>query len=100
MSTPSEADFDLEKLFLPAWAQESPDVNRYAKYAGDDRPVDRDRKFDDRRRPPRRDGGGRPSGPGGPNRGPRGDRSAGPRREGGRPPGGGENRPPRAGGDR
>ena len=56
MSTAPE-DFDLEKLFLPAWAQESPSVNRYAKFQGDDRP-DRDRKFDDRfggRRPPRRD---------------------------------------------
>src|SRR5579872_6826479 len=56
MSTSPEADFDLEKLFLPAWAQESPSVNRYAKHPGDDRP---ERKFDDRsggRRPPRRDG--------------------------------------------
>ncbi len=99
MSTSPEADFDLEKLFLPAWAQESPTVNRYAKYAGDDRPHDRDRKFDDRsggRRAPRRDGprpggGGfgrdqnRPPGqgaprPGGPPRrdGDRGPRPAGP----------------------
>src|SRR5579883_2071360 len=93
MSTSPEAEFDLEKLFLPAWAQESSSVNRYAKYEGDDRPVDRDRKFDDRRpggrRPPRRDGG-RPPGPGGPgagrdqNRPPRGDRQGGPRREGDR----------------
>src|SRR5262249_33556782 len=94
-STSPEADFDLEKLFLPAWAQESPSVNRYAKYAGDDRPVDRDRKFDDRRpggrRPPRRDGP-RPGGGGGAggrdfqNRPPRGDRPGGPRREGARGP--------------
>ena len=34
MSTSSEADFDLEKLFLPAWAQETPAANRYAKYTG------------------------------------------------------------------
>src|SRR5438445_487949 len=56
MSTSPETDFDLEKLFLPAWAQESPTVNRYAKHPGDDRP---ERRFDDRqggrRPPPRRD---------------------------------------------
>ncbi|HWF19239.1 MAG TPA: hypothetical protein VG754_08225 [Verrucomicrobiae bacterium] len=101
MSTSPEAEFDLEKLFLPAWAQESPAVNRYAKYEGDNRPVDRDRKFDDRRaggrRPPRRDGPRPGGGPGGPNRDqnrqPRNDRPAGPggpRREGdrGQRPGG------------
>src|SRR5581483_10658998 len=65
MSTSPDADFDLEKLFLPAWAQESPSVNRYAKYTGDER-GDRDRKFDDRR-PPRR--------------GPPGQRGRGPRRD-------------------
>jgi hypothetical protein len=97
MSTSPEADFDLEKLFLPAWAQESPDINRYAKYAGDTRPVDRDRKFDDRssgRRAPRRDGPSRPggsAGSGGGNRPSGGNRPAGPRREGdrGSRPGGG-----------
>ncbi|MDB6016555.1 MAG: hypothetical protein JWR19_1044 [Pedosphaera sp.] len=89
MSTSPEQDFDLEKLFLPAWAQESPTVNRYAKYAGDDRP-NRDSKFDDRRGPrrggppPRRDGGG-PGAPRGDSRAPRRDQ-----------PGGG----PRPGGDR
>ena len=59
MSTVPEPDFDLEKLFLPAWAQDSPQVNRYADFAGENRP---DRKFDDRqgRRPPRRD---QPGGP-------------------------------------
>ncbi len=89
MSTIPEADFDLEKLFLPAWAQASPDVNRYAKYAGDTRP-DRDRVFDDRRGPrrppPRRDGGGPGARDGRP---PRRDQPGGPRRDGG---------PPRAGG--
>jgi hypothetical protein len=61
MSTAPEPDFDLEKLFLPAWAQDSPQVNRYADFAGDDRPA---RPFDDRkgRRPPRRDQPGRPRG--------------------------------------
>ncbi len=91
MSTTPETDFDLEKLFLPAWAQESPSVNRYAKYAGDDRP---ERRFDDRpggHRPPRRDGprpGGRDHG-----RPPQGDRAGGPRRDGERP-----QRPPGPGG--
>jgi hypothetical protein len=94
MSTSPEADFDLEKLFLPAWAQESPSVNRYAKYSGDDRP---ERKFDDRpggRRPPRRDGPRRDGGGRGPNRSPRdGQSGGGPRRDDG-------NRPQRAGGGR
>ena len=106
MSTTPEVEFDLEKLFLPAWAQESPTVNRYAGHSGEDRPQ---RKFDDRsggRRPVRRDGpprpGGGPGGPGGfgaprPAGGPpRGDRPpGGPRRDGG--PGGG-NRGPRPAG--
>ena len=35
MSTAPEPDFDLEKLFLPAWAQASPQVNRYANFAGE-----------------------------------------------------------------
>jgi hypothetical protein len=69
MSTAPEPEFDLEKLFLPAWAQDSAQVNRYADFAGDDRP---DRRSDDRkgrRPPPRRDSpggqkprGGRPEG--------------------------------------
>jgi hypothetical protein len=59
MSTAPEPDFDLEKLFLPAWAQDSSQVNRYADFKGEDRPA---RAFDDRkgRRPPRRDQPGRP----------------------------------------
>jgi hypothetical protein len=65
MSTAPEPDFDLEKLFLPAWAQGAPQVNRYADFAGDDRA---ERKPDDRRgrRPPRRDqpGGPKPRGAG------------------------------------
>ena len=35
MSTSPEADFDLEKLFLPAWAKESPQHNRFAKFEGE-----------------------------------------------------------------
>jgi len=38
-----DLDLDLEKLFLPAWAQGKTEANRYAKFAGepagrDDRP--------------------------------------------------------------
>jgi len=33
----SEPDFDLEKLFLPAWAQDAPQTNRYANFAGEER---------------------------------------------------------------
>jgi hypothetical protein len=60
MSNPTELEFDLEKLFLPAWAK-SADLNRYAKFTDHDRP-DRDRRGADhgdrRDRPP----GRRPSG--------------------------------------
>jgi len=66
MSTAPEPDFDLEKLFLPAWAQDSPQVNRYADFAGEERSG---RRSDDRhdrhsRPPPRRDqpGGPKPGG--------------------------------------
>src|SRR5688572_13801844 len=79
MNINPETDLDLEKLFLPAWAQESPAVNRYAKFAGGEERPDR---RDDRRgrgpRPPRREGGERQSGGAR-----RDDRSRGPRREGG-----------------
>jgi hypothetical protein len=77
MSTSPESELDLEKLFLPAWAQDSPGVNRYANFAGEER---RERKFDDRQRPrpPRRD---QPHGTG-----PKGDRhrrpGSGPRDQG------------------
>ena len=54
MSTLPDSDFDLEKLFLPAWAQE-PSSAKYAKYQGGD---ERPERRGDRRgpRPPRRDG--------------------------------------------
>jgi hypothetical protein len=64
-STPPDSEFDLEKLFLPAWAQGPPSVNKYAGFAGDDRPP---REHGERlpgRRPPRRDfdrQGARPKG--------------------------------------
>jgi hypothetical protein len=80
MSTSPEADFDLEKLFLPAWAKEPPQSNRFAKFEGEPERRD-DRRGDrgDRRNRPQR-------GPGlGPARGPAargagaGDRPRGPR---------------------
>ena len=75
MNINPETDLDLEKLFLPAWAQGTADTNRYAKYTGNEG-APRGERGDDRRsgpRPPRRD-----AGPGA-----RNDRPGGPRREGG-----------------
>jgi hypothetical protein len=37
MSGFSEADLDLEKLFLPAWAQEKPEQNRFQHFTGEER---------------------------------------------------------------
>lgn len=77
MSTTPEADFDLEQVFLPAWAKESPKANRFENFRGEPE-RDRDRRSDRRDRPPRRPQGDRPSGkppfagrPGQPPRGPR-----------------------------
>ena len=56
-STPPDSEFDLEKLFLPAWAQGSPTVNKYAGFAGDDRPPREHGERPGGRRPPRRDFG-------------------------------------------
>ncbi len=92
MSTSQDTEINLELAFLPAWAQQSPTVNRYANYQGGE---DRRDRGDDRRgrgdrgprrdqRPPRRD---QPSGPGrDQNRSPRGDRR-GPSRPGDGPRG-------------
>ncbi len=56
MSTLPENEFDLEKLFLPAWAQEEPSSAKYAKYEGEtERPERRDRRGGPR--PRRREGG-------------------------------------------
>ena len=52
MSEPPETEFDLEKLFLPAWAQESPAANKYAGFAGDDRRENRSDDRHGRRSPP------------------------------------------------
>ncbi len=82
MSTLPDNELDLEKLFLPAWAQESPSTSsKYAHYEGETERFDRSRgRGPERRgpRPPRRDapGGQR----GGENR---------PRSGGDRPPGAG-----------
>jgi len=83
MSEPPETEFDLEKLFLPAWAQESPATNKYAGYAGEDR---RDSRFDDRSghrpgRGPSRPGEQRPRGPRPPERGREGGGRGGPRED-------------------
>jgi hypothetical protein len=82
MSQNSGAEFDLEKLFLPAWAQgQSSVANRYADFPGEREPRRDDRRDD--RRGPRRDGPGRP---GEPRRGPAGGGGGG---MGARSPGGG-----------
>jgi hypothetical protein len=56
MSTLPDSEFDLDKLFLPAWAQE-PSASKYAKYEGE---VERPERRGDRERrgprPPRREG--------------------------------------------
>jgi hypothetical protein len=82
MSTLPDSELDLDKLFLPAWAQE-PSASKYAKYEGEterpDRRGDRDRRGP---RPPRRDG---PAGPRRDDNRPRGDRRGPPRPGGGAP---------------
>lgn len=97
MSEPLDLNLDLEKAFLPAWAQQPSDAARYAKYEGTEGGGDR-RGSGDR---PRRDGpGGRP-GFGGPRPGGPGGRPAfgGPRPggPGGRPAFGGPGGPRRDG---
>jgi hypothetical protein len=104
MSVSSESELDLEKLFLPAWAQESPAVNKYAGHSGEDRPErgrgrgDRGDRGPRRDRPPGFGGGGAPHGAQARGGGP-GDRSRGPR-PGGDQRGGGRGgpRPDRHGG--
>jgi hypothetical protein len=82
MSTLPDSELDLDKLFLPAWAQE-PSASKYAKYEGEtERPGrygDRDRRGS---RPPRRDG---PPGPRRDGNRPRGDRRGPPGAGGGAP---------------
>lgn len=92
MSNAPDNEFDLEKLFLPAWAQEAPSSAKYAKYEGQTESFE---GRGERRgpRPPRRDGPNRRDGANrregsrrggerqGPPRGP-GDESRGPRAPG------------------
>jgi len=95
MSTPSsDFELDLDLQLLPAWARQPAAENRYAKFEGDTGGERFERRGDRPGRPgPRRDGGGRPGGPGGPRREgggrPGGFGQGGPRREGGRPDRGG-----------
>src|SRR5438477_122238 len=69
---PPENELDLDKLFLPAWAQEPASANLYADYRGEERAPREDR------RGPRR-GAGRPGDRGrakGPREGPQQRRGA------------------------
>src|SRR6202142_424761 len=77
MSSISEVEIDLEKLFLPAWAQEKSGPNPYAKFAGE--PAGRDdRQREGRRGGPRSDSFGERRGPRPARSGPKfGDRKRG-----------------------
>jgi len=60
MSSISDIDLDLEKLFQPAWAQEKPAGNRFERFTGNEG-AKPERRFNDKpgeRRAPRRDSGG------------------------------------------
>jgi hypothetical protein len=60
MSSISDIDLDLEKLFQPAWAQEKPATNRFDRFTGNEG-VKPERRFSDKpgeRRAPRRDSAG------------------------------------------
>ena len=76
-----DKDLDLDSAFLPSWAQESPEINRYANYEGERG----NRRFNSDRRGPGRSGGGGDR--------PRGNRSEGGRSGGGNRPGGGDRGP-------
>ena len=77
MSNISEVEIDLEKLFLPSWAQEKTGPNPYAKFAGE--PAGRDdRQREGRRGGPRGDSFGERRGPRPARSGPKfGDRQRG-----------------------
>ena len=94
------AELDLDLHFLPSWAQQPADANRFAKYTGNEESGGGDRRggrrFDNRDRGPRRDGpprgprpqgqgqgGPRPQGQGGPRPGGFGAQGGGDRRGGG-----------------
>jgi len=91
-SSETELGLTLDLHFLPSWAQESPSVNKYEKFSGEDGARGR---RDDRR------GGGMGGGrrPGGPGRGgPGGGFGGGGRRDDQRRPGGGPGGRDRQGG--
>ena len=103
MSTLPENELDLDKLFLPAWAQGTASTKQYANFeAREERP---DRRGDyagpgGGRPQPRRDqnrpaGGGRPGGAGRPGFG--GPSAGGPRRDGDRSRSGGQGGRPSSG---
>jgi len=101
MNTNPETDLDLEKLFLPAWAQEaSATEQRFARFTGNESHEPGERKRGGGDRGPRREGGFRPGGPrpAGGGGGPRGD-ARGPRRDNreGGPRGPGPGRGPQGG---
>src|SRR5215831_12008785 len=68
MSAVPENEFDLEHLFLPAWAQQPSSVKQYAQYDGreEQREERRGERRPGRRPPPRGDAGGRRRDEGGP----------------------------------
>src|SRR5580700_11417672 len=71
MSSISDIDLDLEKLFQPAWAQKEPASNRFDRFTGNEG-VKPERRFNDKpgeRRAPRRDSVGGGERRGGPPRG-------------------------------
>jgi hypothetical protein len=71
MSSISDIDLDLEKLFQPAWAQKEPATNRFDRFTGNEG-VKPERRFNDKlgeRRAPRRDNAGGGERRGGPPRG-------------------------------
>jgi hypothetical protein len=98
---PTDIDFDLDKLLMPAWARQEQDTNRYERFTGNEGAAPRRGDRGDRRdRPPRPMPGRDRSGPR-PPRGPEGPRRDGPRPQGqgrpfrGRPEGGRGGRPQR-----
>src|SRR3989442_2643636 len=90
MSNSPDSGLDLEDLelqFLPAWAKQSPDVHRYAKFeggAGETGPRRRDRQDRHERQGGRPDRRSRGEGGSGGRPRPEGDRTTAGRREGGR----------------
>jgi hypothetical protein len=94
MSTLPDNEFDLEKLFLPAWAQQDPSASKYAKYEGEEA---RPERRGDRRgpRPPRREGPPGPRREGREGYRPREDRRRPVGTEGGAPPPAGDRGPRR-----